>query len=215
VEEPNREGTVGGRLAQGTVNVNCWSFDTLMRIHFSPSEIVRKMVGRKTEALAMPCSFIILPYKLSSNSKKGKLAPTTKKDVERAERMGIILLALSKSCHFALCLKEIIQKEKKAHWTSTKLVNALSISSDDFTPLISDLMKMAAEHVEIFRRNPMDVAYKLVARRVMDFKACFNDSKKAFLYLVDEFDGSPLAGSKYAPYRGTRSRYPKKKSIRC
>jgi serine/threonine protein kinase/ankyrin repeat protein len=187
-------------LKQRTVNVNCWSFDTLMRIHFSPSEIVRKMVGHKTEALAMPCSFIILPYKLSANNKKGKLAPTTKKDVERAERMGIIILALSKACHFALYLKEIIQKEGKVHWTSTKLVNALSFSSDDFKPLISDLMKMAAEHVEVFRHNPMVVAYKLVARRIMDFKACFNDSKKAFLYLVDEFDGIPLAGSKYAPY---------------
>ena len=187
-------------LKQRTVKVNCWSFDTLARIHFSPSEIVRKMVGHKTEALAMPCSFIILPYKLSANNKKGKLAPTTKKDVERAERMGIILLALSKACHFALCLKEIIQKEGKVHWTSTKLVNALSFSSDDFKSLISDLMKMAAEHVEVFRHNPMAVAYKLVARKVMDFKACFNDSKRAFLYLVDEFDGVPLAGSKYAPY---------------
>jgi serine/threonine protein kinase/ankyrin repeat protein len=187
-------------LKQRTVKVNCWSFDTLTRIHFSPSEIVRKMVGRKTEALAMPCSFIILPYKLSANNKKGKLAPTTKKDVERAERMGIILLALSKACHFALCLKEIIQKEGKVQWTSTKLVNALSFSSDDFKSLISDLMKMAAEHVEVFRHNPMAVAYKLVARKVMDFKACFNDSKRAFLYLVDEFDGVPLAGSKYAPY---------------
>jgi ankyrin repeat protein len=187
-------------LKQRTVKVNCWSFDTLTRIHLSPSELVRKMVGRKTEALAMPCSFIILPYKLSANNKKGKLAPTTKKDVERAERMGIILLALSKACHFALCLKEIIQKEGKAHWTSTKLVNALSFSSDDFKSLISDLMKMAAEHVEVFRHNPMAVAYKLVARKVMDFKACFNDAKKAYLYLVDEFDGVPLAGSKYAPY---------------
>jgi hypothetical protein len=42
------------------------------------------MVGRKTEALAMPCSFIILPYKLSANNKKASLR-LRPEDVERAE----------------------------------------------------------------------------------------------------------------------------------
>jgi hypothetical protein len=44
----------------------------------------------------MPSSFLFLPYKLSAKNVKAKLAPTTKKDVER----GISLAHASKGFTF-------------------------------------------------------------------------------------------------------------------
>ena len=187
-------------LKRRTVNVNCWSFDTLKKIQYSTTEVTRAMVGPRIDNLAMPSALIILPYKLSANNKKGRLAPTTKKDVERAERMGTILLALSKACHFVSCVKDTVEKSETSQWTASKLIEELALPSEQFESLTTDISKLAAEYVEVFRQDPMAVAYKLVVRRILDIQNCFEDAKKAFIYLVDEYNGVPLADRSHAPY---------------
>jgi ankyrin repeat protein len=201
IHQVAREHSDEAWLQERTVEFNCWNFETLSRFHFSVSEIVRKMVGPKFYNFAMPCSFIILPYKLSAKNKKAKLAPTTKKDVERAERMGVVLLSLSKTCHFALHIKNAVERAGSVQqWNTSKLLELLEVPTGDYELLKSDMMKLAAEHVEVFRTDPTIVAKMLVAKRVLDMKACFEDSKKGFLYLVDEYQGIPLVGPSYAPY---------------
>jgi hypothetical protein len=179
-------------LAERTVSINCFDFDLQTRIHLSPTEIIRGMMGRKT-AIATPCSVVLLPYNLCRN-KDSFLTPSTKKDVEMAERMGAELLGLSKACYFANAMKEAIgsSKKLKAHmWSSTEVLRVLDLSSDDFGDVQSEMVELAARHVEAFRDNPMVIATKLVQQSVRRILSCFDDSK-VFLYLVDEFNGVPV-----------------------
>jgi hypothetical protein len=179
-------------LAERTVSINCFDFDLQTRIHLSPTEIIRGMMGRKT-AIATPCSFVLLPYNLCRN-KDSLLTPSTKKDVEMAERMGVELLGLSKVCYFANAMKEAIgsSNESKAHvWSSTEVLRVLNLSSDDFGDVQSEMVELAARHVEAFRDNPVAIATKLVQQRVRRILSCFDDNK-VFLYVVDEFNGVPV-----------------------
>jgi hypothetical protein len=179
-------------LAERTVSVNCFDFDLQTRIHLSPTEIIRGMMGRKA-SIATPCSFVLLPYNLCRN-KDSFLTPSTKKDVEMAERMGAELLGLSKACYFANAMKEAIgsSKESKAHmWSSTEVLRVLDLSADDFGDVQSEMVELAARHVEAFRENPMAIAIKLVQQNVRRILSCFDDNK-VFLYLVDEFNGVPV-----------------------
>lgn len=187
-------------LKTRTTHVNCWDFNMNKKINFSSSEIVRKAVGKNTAALAMPCGFILLPYKLSAKNKKAKLAPTTKKDVERAERMGVLLLALGKACHFAVRAKDAIEQSQEKQWTATKLLESLKLPDGSFDSLKDELTKLAAKNIEPFRVDPMFVVQKLVERRILEIRACFKEAGKAFFYLVDEMGGIPLSTSSSSPY---------------
>jgi hypothetical protein len=184
-------------LAERTVSINCFDFDLQTRIHLSPTEIIRGMMGRKT-AIATPCSFVLLPYNLCRN-KDSLLTPSTRKDVEMAERMGAELLGLSKVCYFANAMKEAIGsvKESKAHmWSSTEVLRVLNLSPDDFGDVQSEMVELAARHVEAFRDNPIAIATKLVQQRVRRIFSCFDDNK-VFLYIVDEFNGVPVVRGGY------------------
>ena len=187
-------------LAERTVEINCWNFDILRRFHFSVSEILsRRILGKKSDVCGMPCCFILLPYKLCSKNKKSKLAPSTKKDVERAERMGVVLLSLSKACHFAVQVKRVVEREETNAWSAGRLLELLALSSD-FDVVKSDLMKLAAENVEMFRVDPTHIARMMVVKRIIELKACFEEAKQGFVYLVDEYGGVPLAGQTLGPY---------------
>jgi hypothetical protein len=179
-------------LAERTVSINCFDFDLQTRIHLSPTEIIRGMMGRKT-AIATPCSFVLLPYNLCRN-KDSLLTPSTKEDVEMAERMGVELLGLSKACYFANAMKEAIgssNESKAQRWSSTEVLRVLDLSSDEFGDLQSEMVELAARHVEAFRDNPVAIATKLVQQRVRRILSCFDDNK-VFLYVVDEFNGVPV-----------------------
>ena len=185
-------------LASRTVNVNCWNFDMLKNIYFSSSEIVRKLIGQRNK---MPSSFILLPYKLSSKNKKGKLAPTTKKDVERAEQMGVSLLLLAKTLSFGSCVEEAIEKSRSGKkWDARSLLESVTFPSNDYEDLKEEFYVVAADIIEAFRADPRSAVTKLVERRYYEIRAIFKDAKKAFLYLVDEHMGVPLVGQAYAPY---------------
>lgn len=194
------EKTEDNWLDSRTTTVTCWNFDLLRRFNFSSTEIISKMLGQRAGALSMPCNFILLPYKLSSKNKKAKLAPTTKKDVERAERMGVLLLSLAKSCFFGYRVKMIVEKAGQKHWTATSLLEELGFSDVEFQALKEDFIKIAASQVEAFRANPISAVLKLIERRVTEIRKFFKEAGKAFLYLVDEYAGVPLVGASYAPY---------------
>ena len=193
------EKTEDNWLDSRSSTVACWNFDLLRKFHFSSTEIVSKILGQRAGALSMPCSFILLPYKLSAKNKKAKLAPTTKKDVERAERMGVLLLSLGKVCFFACQVKELIKNFAQTQWTASALIESLHLAGD-FESVKDDFTKIAAAQVEAFRTNPVSAVLKLIERRITEIRKFFKDAGKAFLYLVDEYSGVPLVGASYAPY---------------
>mmetsp|Transcript_10337 Transcript_10337/g.30241 ORF Transcript_10337/g.30241 Transcript_10337/m.30241 type:complete len:1951 (+) Transcript_10337:118-5970(+) len=186
-------------LASRSVKINCWNFDMLKTFHFSSSEIVRKMIGQKN---SMPSSFIILPYKLSSKNKKAKLSPTTKKDVERAERMGVSMISLAKALFFGSCVEETIKKtSSEQKWDAVTLLKSANLPAPEaYEDLKEEFCKVAADHIEAFRADPRVVVKQLIERRYLEIRAIFKDAGRAFVYLVDEFIGIPLVGSAHVPY---------------
>jgi len=185
-------------LGARTVRVNCWNFDMLQTFHFSSSEIVRRLIGKTN---SMPSAFLLLPYKLSAKNKKSKLAPTTKKDVERAESMGVLLLSLAKTLSFGSCVEVVIENSRKGKkWDATTLLEAITFFSDQYGDLKEEFSNIAADRIEAFRIDPFSAVIKLVERRYLEIRKLFKDARKAFLYLVDEHIGVPLVGAAYAPY---------------
>ncbi|KAL3924463.1 MAG: hypothetical protein SGILL_001035, partial [Bacillariaceae sp.] len=185
-------------LKSRTLIVHCWNFDELKKFHFSCSEIVRRLTGKEC---VMPSSFLLLPYKLSAKNKKAKLAPTTKKDVERAERMGVLLLALAKACHFGVLVEQVVeQKESPKKWDAVTLLESVQLPSGNYNDLQEEFSTIAADRIEAFRADPMSAVFKLIERRYLDIRSFFKDAGKAFLYLVDEYMGVPAVGQAFEPY---------------
>lgn len=178
--------------------VSCWNFDLLRTIHFSSSEIIRKIIGGENTS---PSSLLLLPYRLSGKNKKAKLAPTTKKDVERAERMGLLLLSLAKACHFGARVEEtVVGASIGQKWDSSTLLTSLILPTGDFEQLKEEFAKIAAERIEAFRADPMTAVNKLIEKRYFEIRTFFKEAGKTFLYLVDEHAGIPLVGPAYDPY---------------
>ncbi|KAL3923260.1 MAG: hypothetical protein SGILL_001758 [Bacillariaceae sp.] len=185
-------------LTSRTTIVNCWNFDELKKFHFSCSEIVRRLTGKEN---GMPSSFLLLPYKLSAKNKKAKLAPTTKKDVERAERMGVLLLALAKACHFGVLIEQTVeQDDSQKKWDAVTLLESVNLPSDHYEDLKEEFAKLAADRIEAFRSDPTSAVTKLIERRYFEIRSFFKDTGKAFLYLVDEYMGVPAVGPAFEPY---------------
>jgi serine/threonine protein kinase len=187
-------------LESRTTSVTCWNFDLLRKFNFGSTEVLSKIFGQRTAALSMPCNFILLPYKLSAKNKKAKLAPTTKKDVERAERMGVLLLSLGKTCTFACQISAVVEGTERKQWTASALLDELVLSDEDFGTVKETFLKTAASQVEEFRSNPVSAALKLIERQIAEIRKFFKEAGTAFLYLVDEYAGIPLVGSSYSPY---------------
>ena len=187
-------------LESRTTEVNCWNFDLLRKFNFGSVEILSKILGQRAGAISMPCNYVLLPYKLSAKNKKAKLAPTTKKDVERAEKMGVLLLSLAKACSFAFQLRAIVEKTERKQFTASVLLDELELSDSDFGAVKEIFLKAAAAQVEEFRSNPMAAALKVVERQIAEIRKFFKETGNGYLYLVDEYSGIPLVGSSHAPY---------------
>jgi serine/threonine protein kinase len=180
-----------------TYTVSCWDFNILPRFAVSPCEIVKTMMGRKTD-MTQPCSFVALPYKLC-RSRSSLLTPKTRKDIEKAEALGASLLGLSKACHFAFVLKKATLSSvsyEVAKWTSTELFGIMDLSPVHFGDVQTELAIMAAKHVESFRHNPMSVAIKVVQARLQKVLELYKDSE-IFVYHVDEYRCLPLVEHPY------------------
>ena len=189
-----------GWLKERTISVACWDFDFQTRIHLTPTALIPSFLSRSAEHLGMPCSFITLPYKLVRN-KKGVLTPPSKRDVERAERLGLRMLALSKACHFANVLKKVVESaEHTQKWSSTSLLESMALSTEDFSDLQSRMTLLASQHVEEFRSDPLSVGLKLIHEHITNFLACYDDASKVLLYLVDEYQGVPVVNPASAPF---------------
>lgn len=177
-----------------TKTVVCWDLDFQVKMQLSPSNLVKLECSTGRPIADMPLSLLLLPYKLL-RGKSGKLTPSTKKDVERAERMGIQLLALSKACRFAGLMGQVVadSEDNGAHkWSSSEVSAAMALSSDEFKVLEEEMVALAAREVELFRDDPMSIARRLVQERIKELRACFDESQKGYLYLVDEYEGVPI-----------------------
>ena len=188
-------------LSERTVNVACWDFEFQTRIHLTPTALIPSLISSNVDHLGMPCSFITLPYKLVRN-KKGVLTPPSKRDVERAERLGLHMLSLSKACHFVNVMKKIVNSPdfSARRWSSTTMLDAIDLPKEQFGELQSGLSRLAAEHVELFRSEPISVGLKLIQQKIKEYLACYDDSSKVLLYLVDEYKGAPVVNAAAAPF---------------
>jgi serine/threonine protein kinase len=185
-------------LKSRSITVYCWNFDMLKTFHFSTSEIIRRLTGKEN---TMPSGFLLLPYKLSAKNKKAKLAPTTKKDVERAERMGVLLLMLAKAIHFGAVIERMVKKRNPRNKSDAMtILDSVSFPSPAFDDLKEEFTKIAADRIEAFRADPMTAVTKLIEKRYFEIRSFFKDAGKAYLYLVDEYVGVPLVGSAFEPY---------------
>lgn len=174
-----------------------WDLDFEMRMHLAPSAFVQREYSAGHRVGTIPYSVVLLPYKLVRN-KSGKLTPSTKSDVETAEKMGARLLALSKACHFVVRMKKVIGevKDSSTHkWSLSEISDAMALPSDQFKHLESEFATLASNRVEIFRDSPLLIAGSLVRERINELQALFTDSGKAYLYLVDEYEGVPVIGN--------------------
>ena len=189
-----------GWLKERTVSVACWDFDFQRRIHLTPTALIPKFLSRSVDHLAMPCSFVVLPYKLVRN-KKGVLTPPSKRDVERAERLGHRMLALSKACQFVNTMKRVVaETEQPRIWSSTLILELMDLPEEDFSDLQSKVFQLASNSVEEFRSDPVRVALKLIRDKINEFLACYDDASKVMLYLVDELKGVPVVSPASAPF---------------
>ena len=133
------------RLTNRTIKVKCWNFDLLQKFRFSSSEIIGSLSGNGN---LMPSSFILLPYKLSAKNKKSKLAPTTKKDVELAEKMGVLILSLAKTLSFGSWVEEMItNSDEKEKIDVITLLETVSFPFDHFENLKEEFIQVAADRI--------------------------------------------------------------------
>ncbi|CAJ1958694.1 unnamed protein product [Cylindrotheca closterium] len=191
------EKSEAGWLQSKTTQVVCWDFDVLKKMHISCSALVQSQLN----APRMPCSFILLPYLLSTKNKKARLAPKSKIDVERSEQMGVLLLSLFKGCQFATIARDVIVTNNGEHWTASKLIELMTLpDGSNFEECKDMLVMIGAENVEAFRTEPMTILYKLVGRYVQNMMECFQKSGKAFFYFVDEYTGTPIVADSSSPY---------------
>lgn len=191
-----------GWMKDRTISVACWDFDFQTRIHLTPTALIPEFLSRRLDHVGMPCSFITLPYKLVRN-KKGVLTPPSKRDVERAERLGLRMLELSKACHFVNVMKKVTlntDTERPRSWSSTNLLESMNASKEDFSDLQSRIAELASLHVEEFRSDPVSVGLKLIHEHIKNFLACYDDASKVLLYLVDEYQGVPVVSPTSAPF---------------
>lgn len=200
LENNTNEKSEEGWLKERTVAISCWDFDFQNRIHLTPTALIPEMLSRPVEDLGMPCSFVVLPYKLVRN-KRGVLTPPSKRDVERAERLGLKMLALSKACFFVHTMKRVVQQEgTSVRWTTAALWPYMQLPHEEFSDLQSRMASLAAQHVEKFRQDPVSLGLKLIQEKVQEILDVYDDSTKTLLYLVDEYNGVPIAGASAAPF---------------
>lgn len=183
-------------LKSRSENVSFWDLDFQMRMHLAPSEFMTREFSSGQRVATIPYSVIVLPYKLGRN-KAGKLTPTTKTDVELAEKMGIQLIALSKACHFTLRMEQVINElQDPSHkWSTSEITIAMDLPADHFKEFESQLATLASEKVEAFRESPLLIARSLVQDRINDLLSLFERADKAYVYLVDEYEVAPVIGS--------------------
>ena len=109
------------------------------------TEIIGSLSGNGN---LMPSSFILLPYKLSAKNKKSKLAPTTKKDVELAEKMGVLILSLAKTLSFGSWVEEMItNSDEKEKIDVITLLETVSFPFDHFENLKEEFIQVAADRI--------------------------------------------------------------------
>ena len=125
--EAKRPSRPNGGATHRSNNLQCCGLSTFFDARVSNCFDSVGIVG----APDIPFDIIILPYKLA-RGKSGRLIPSTKKDVERAEKMGIQLVALIKACLFASRMESVVEDPKYNNktWSSTNLLVAMHLSND-------------------------------------------------------------------------------------
>jgi serine/threonine protein kinase/ankyrin repeat protein len=173
-------------LEERSVTVYCWNYATLEQFHHSPSEIIRNMLSRRKD-IVFPCGFLVLPYNLGDLSHI-EVVP------QNVELFGMELLRLSQRCYFAVVLRKTLclksSGNTKSTWSSSELFQAMNLI-DSFGTVEIEVASLAARHVELFRRDPMEIAMMLVQDQISRLLECF-EGKDTYIYLIDEYSCLPV-----------------------
>eukprot|EP00978_Attheya_sp_CCMP212_P005601 scaffold12564_cov60-Attheya_sp.AAC.5 len=177
------------------------SLDAKLHMLHAPSYLMREMLGASNNAPNIPYSLIILPYKLVRNSNK-KLTPATKKDVERAEKMGKQMLGLSKICFFVKALQRMMEENKKASELFRRWMDRCGHYPKAVAKDICLLLEIPEAYMDIAStvvvtskekdENPLHVARGLILVNVRAIIEIFQSANKGYTYLVDEYACTPV-----------------------
>lgn len=197
LQDRNFKQAEGEWVTLRSTNLHCWDLEFSMRMYLAPSTLLRHSIMGAPD---IPFGIVMLPYKLA-RSKSAKLTPSTKKDVERAEKMGIHLLTLIKACQFASRMQVVVEDPEHLgkKWSSSDFIMAMELTAeDDLEEYKAQLIQLAGTHVEQFREDPLRVARRIVQQRIVEVQMCvIDETAKAYLYLVDEFAGVPILAPPY------------------
>jgi hypothetical protein len=181
-----------------TTTVYTLDLSLLERMHFSPTEIVSSL-SVKYKNPTLPCSFVVLPYKLIHN-KSGQQTPSSKEDIELAQQLGIAFLELSKACRVAAAIHKVVVAKGDSPETTlscSAFLHKTSLSEEILETAEHDVTRLASQHIEAFRENPMSVAVRYVEEKIMALFALY-ENNMTFLYFVDEYTCTPVI-NEYSP----------------
>ena len=168
-------------LSSRSIEIHSWDLSLLRRVHFSPGEIIQE-IFETPKTLAFPLSYMLLPC--------GK-----KESPQQRERtmhsVGDAFFRLCKACVLANEIQKLRSSENSSHRSCDDMIRALNMEEVYFTEVIEEYSKLAAQHIEVFRENPSNIALLLLKQQISALQSCFDGDVS--LHLVDEVSLSPLA----------------------
>lgn len=185
-------------LAKRTSKLNIWELGTLKKFFHSPTEIA-KASGTGAADFRMPCSFVLLPFRLPGEAEEGSSS------MERVIKLGELLIIVSKACIFAKKVNEALEshQERSKKWTTSELLAKVKVPKEGFADLQRAFADAASKHVEAFREHPFHISLRIVASFVSELFTLYDD-EPTFLHLVDEFHGTILEN--HEPFEVPKSR---------
>lgn len=209
-------------ISEKKTHIGRLPIQTHIRFTNSASEVLKEAFDpAKVFKDSSPFSHILLPYKLGRN-KEGKLTPTTRSDVELAEKFGRQILELAKAVHLAacycdclkdrdqdfetLCSRALLSVEVSPTQAAINLLEYFNLSKEHFLDFSFQFVTTFRESMEkdtlSLTENPYDSAVDFITSYIAAIASTFSTTNKAYLYLVDEYSCIPAVqkGKKQYPH---------------
>uniref|UniRef100_A0A7S4N957 Protein kinase domain-containing protein n=1 Tax=Odontella aurita TaxID=265563 RepID=A0A7S4N957_9STRA len=204
-----------------TERISSPTLELRMKMIHSSYELMKVLLGATDAAPVMPYNFIVLPYKLIRN-KSGRLTPSQKRDVEMAERVGRLVLGLSRATAFVQAMEAGLKKrdadktkEALQRWASAceaygedsagtpeaagvmeavkkGILSFIGLDAAEFMDLASAYTTHIRADTAVFLSDPSFTARKIMHGVAKDLLDAYAASKSSYLYLVDEYKGVPV-----------------------
>lgn len=199
------------RFRTQTTHIGRLQIQTQIRLTNSITEVLKEAFDpTKTFTNTSPYSLIITPYKFAK-SKDGKLTPSSKADIQLAERIGLQLLELGKAVYLAvsyvdmlqdkdpdleeLYLNALLNPECSIAVAAHEMLGCLGLDKEHFADFASSFVGLVRKKLETdpmnLTKNPSSVVLDFLSSYIDRITGTFSEHNKAYLYLVDEYSCTP------------------------